>query len=86
MGGYILEFPFAEEGNGINYDPGKRSTKVHQLVHHKTHYPYRKGQCDTTTNLLGQVPVASVSFLHHAYHAAHNFSGTERDVLTSDIV
>ena len=30
-------------------------------------------------------PVARVSFLHHAYHVAHNFSGTDRWVLTSDI-
>ena len=44
-----------------------------------------RGQLFSPKNgICWERPVARVSFLHHAYHVAHNFSGIDKWVLTSE--
>lgn len=85
-----MEFVSTEVWDCVNYDPGDGTAKVDEFMHYKTHDTFiitsvmvfgRKRM-----SFVGTVPVARVSFLHHAYHAAHNFSGTDRCVLTSEMV
>jgi len=57
-------------------------------VHHKTHDPYITISLRPREGFVGwgDLPVARVSFLHHAYHVAHSFSAIERCALVSEMV